>query len=85
MVKKNIVLTKEQQFILKERDRCRKNPIYFLEKYCKVLTESDTPQPFKLYEFQKEKCIMPFLQYDTIAIAKGRQTGVSTIVAGYAL
>lgn len=83
--KKHRELTKEEKFVIRERDRCIKNPIYFLEKYCKVLTEATTPQPFKLYDFQKTKCVMPFLKYDTVSIVKGRQTGVSTIIAGYAL
>lgn len=84
-IKTHKELSPEQQFALKEINRCRNNPIYFLETYCKVLTEAPTPQPFKLYPFQKEKCIKRFLQYDLNIIVKGRQTGVSTVVAGYIL
>jgi hypothetical protein len=74
-----------QAFVAKEIIRCKKNPIYFLEKYCKVLTEADGPQPFVMYDFQKEKCIKNFLKHRNIVIVKGRQTGVSTIIAGYIL
>lgn len=58
---------------------------FFLEKYCKVITDKPVPQPFILYDFQKTKCIQSWLKYDRQIIVKGRQTGVSTVVAGYAL
>jgi len=72
-------------FVAREIEKCKKNPIYFLETYGKILTEKDGPQPFNMYEFQKEKCIKPFLARKRIVIIKGRQMGVSTIVAGYIL
>lgn len=85
MNKQSLSKAQLKLFIANEYNKCKKNPIYFLENYCKVLTEADGPQPFNMYEFQKEKCLKRFLKHRDIVIVKGRQTGVSTIIAGYAL
>ena len=80
-VKKKVI----SMFVAREISKCKKNPEYFLENYCKILTELDGPQPFKLYDFQRHKCIRQFLRHKRVVIVKSRQTGVSTIVAGYIL
>ena len=37
-----------------EYAKCEKDPIYFIEKYVKIITIDHGLQPMKLYDFQKE-------------------------------
>ena len=40
---------------IQEYLKCAKDPIYFIESYCKIVTLDHGLQPFKLYDCQKNK------------------------------
>ncbi len=67
---------------LEEYIKCRENPIYFLENYGKVRHPTKGLIDFALWDFQKE-CINAFVEHSYNIILKGRQLGISTLVAGY--
>ena len=46
----NFEYTQEQ---LEEYARCYKDPIYFIEKYVKIISIDDGVIPFKMWKFQK--------------------------------
>jgi len=68
--------------MMKEMVSCTKDPIYFLENYGKVRDPVNGIIPFRLYEYQKV-CIRSFQQKRFNITLKSRQTGLSTITAGY--
>ena len=59
-----------------------KNPSYFLRNYAKITHPVRGNIPFKTYPFQDE-LLDKFRDHRFNAIAKARQLGISTIVAGY--
>jgi hypothetical protein len=59
--------------------RCIKDPIYFIESYCKVVSLDRGLIPFELYDFQKEKIDL-ILSNRRVIIMEPRQQG-KTIVA----
>lgn len=73
-------LTKQQ--MLMEMVKCTKDPIYFLENYGKVRDPVKGIVPFKLYGYQ-EDCVEAFQNKRFNITLKSRQTGLSTITAGY--
>jgi hypothetical protein len=67
---------------LEEYVRCKEDPIYFIEKYCKVISLDHGIVPFKLYEYQKR--IITSIHENRKIIAKlFRQGGKTTTVAAY--
>lgn len=64
--------------------RCGKDPIYFINKYCKIQHPTRGTIPFKTYEFQN-KCVKSFIKHAFNIIVKSRQLGLSTVTAGYAV
>ena len=48
----NISFTEEQ---ILEYQKCSKDPVYFIDNYCYIITLDHGIQPFKLYDCQKEK------------------------------
>ena len=54
--------------------KCKDDPVYFIEKYVKIITLDRGLQPFKLYDCQKEKvdCIM---NNRRVVLMEGRQQG----------
>ena len=59
---------------IEEYVRCKEDPVYFIEKYVKIITLDRGLQPFKLYDCQKEKvdCIM---KNRRVVLMEGRQQG----------
>lgn len=47
----NIEYTEEQ---ILELLKCKKDPLYFIENYMKIVTLDEGVVPFKMYDFQKE-------------------------------
>ena len=68
--------------MMKEMLKCSKNPIYFLRTYGKVRDPIKGIMPFNLYPYQ-EDCIRSFVENRFNITLKSRQTGLSTITAGY--
>lgn len=59
---------------IEEYVKCKNDPVYFIEKYVKIITLDRGLQPFKLYDCQKEKvdCIM---KNRRVVLMEGRQQG----------
>ena len=63
--------------------KCRQDPVYFMKKYGKIRHPIRGIIPFELWDFQ-EKTLLQFLDNSYNIVLKGRQLGISTLVAGYA-
>jgi hypothetical protein len=72
--------TKKAQ--LEEIVRCGKNPVHFINGYCKIQHPKRGMVPFKTYPFQDD-CIRQFTTNRFNIIVKSRQLGISTISAAY--
>lgn len=73
-------LSKEE--LKKEILKCGKDPSYFLDNYAKIVHQERGIIPFKTFKFQKD-LLKDFHDFRYNVILKGRQLGISTIVAGY--
>jgi len=67
-----------------EYKKCSQDPIYFMKKYCMIQHPVRGKIPFHLYPFQ-ETTLTDLKNYRYNIILKSRQTGISTLTAGYAL
>jgi len=77
----NIKFTKEQ---VKEYMKCANDPIYFIEKYIKVVALDEGLVPFHLYNFQED--MVNKVHNNRFVIAKlPRQSGKSTTMIAYLL
>ena len=63
-----------------ETEKCRTDPIYFIEKYCKIVTLDHGLVEFKLYDVQKE-LVHLILNNRKVVAMQPRQTGKSTVSA----
>ena len=73
--------TKDQ---IREYARCMKSPVYFVEKYAKIISLDKGLVPFKLYPYQAKM----FKQFDTNrfnVVLACRQSGKSISACGYLL
>jgi hypothetical protein len=75
-------LTKKE--IVRELIKCGKDPVYFIDNFCKIAHPDEGLISFKLYPFQIE-CIRQFVDYRYNVILKSRQLGLSTAAAGFTL
>ena len=72
----------EEQVI--EYMKCAKDPVYFIEKYIKVVSLDEGLVPFKLYDFQED--MVQTVHDNRFTIAKlPRQSGKSTTMVAYML
>ena len=69
---------------LEEYIRCARDPIYFIERYVKIVTIDRGFVSISLYDFQKE-AITTFHDERQVIIKAGRQVGKTTMVVGYLL
>jgi hypothetical protein len=73
--------TKEQ---IVEYQKCAKDPLYFMEKYIKIVSLDEGLVPFKMYDFQKK--IVNTIHDNRFTICKlPRQSGKSTTTISYLL
>ena len=72
----------EEQIV--ELRKCRKDPIYFIENYCKIITLDHGLQPFKLYDCQRNK-VKVIHENRKVILMEGRQQGKTTTSAAYIL
>ena len=73
--------TKEQ---LEEYAKCARDPIYFIQRYVKIVSLDKGLVPFELYDFQEE--MVRTIHTNRFVIAKlPRQSGKSTTVTAYML
>ena len=73
---------KDKNFIRDELIKCGRNPIHFIDTYCKVQHKTRGLVPFKLYPFQKD-VMRAFREHEYVIICKSRQVGMSTLSAAY--
>jgi hypothetical protein len=75
------IFTKEQ---IEERIRCTQDPLYFIEKYMKIVHVDRGLVPFSMYSFQKD-LLRSYID-NRFTIAKlPRQVGKSTVTIAYIL
>jgi hypothetical protein len=77
-------MTDFKELIRKEYQKCASNPIYFMKKYCYIQHPIRGRLLFGLYPYQ-EDALNTFQQEKYTIVLKGRQIGLSTVVACYAL
>lgn len=73
-----------KQIISEEYQKCAKDPVYFMKKYCMIQHPKRGKIQFMLFPFQEET-LLHFEQNRYNIILKSRQTGMSTLSAGYSL
>ena len=69
---------------IEEIKKCRRDPIYFIETYVKIVHPTKGAVHFKLYDYQKELINMYHRNKDVI-ILSARQTGKSTTASAFLL
>ena len=74
-------LTKKQK--MAEIVKCGKDPVYFINNYCRISHPIHGHIPFRTYDYQ-DALLNDFNDHRFTIILKARQLGISTIVAGYA-
>jgi hypothetical protein len=67
-----------------EYGKCAADPIYFMKKYCMIQHPKRGKIQFNLFPFQ-EDTLTNFNNHRYNIVLKSRQTGISTLVAGYSL
>jgi hypothetical protein len=78
-VGEQIEFTTEQ---LEEYKKCKRDPIYFIEKYAKIVSLDDGIVPFKLFSFQKKLLRNVHTNKKSLGLLP-RQMGKSQCVAAY--
>lgn len=78
---RSIELSEDQ---LKEYKKCRKDPVYFIENYVKVVSLDKGVVPMKLYPYQK-RLIKAFHNNRFVLSKLFRQAGKSSVTAAYVL
>jgi hypothetical protein len=73
-----------KEIIKIEYQKCAQDPIYFMKKYCMIQHPVRGKIPFHLYQFQ-ERTLDQFAKHRYNIILKSRQTGISTLTAGFSL
>lgn len=73
-----------RRIIEQEFAKCALSHVYFLTHYCYIQHPIRGRMLFNLYDYQKE-ALRQFEEFDYNIVLKGRQIGISTLVAGYAL
>jgi len=69
---------------VREYVKCSKNPIYFIERYVKIITLDEGFINISLYPFQKQ-AIEDINQNRRVILKAGRQLGKTTMIVGYIL
>jgi hypothetical protein len=73
-----------KEIIKLEYQKCASDPIYFMKKYCMIQHPVRGKIPFHLFPFQ-ERTLTEFKDHRYNIVLKSRQTGISTLVAGFSL
>jgi len=73
-----------KDIIADEYKKCAVDPIHFMKKYCMIQHPVRGKIPFHLFPFQ-EQTLTQFKDNRFNIVLKSRQTGISTLSAGYAL
>jgi hypothetical protein len=73
-----------KEIIAEEYKKCALDPIHFMKKYCMIQHPVRGKIPFQLFPFQ-EKTLTQFKDNRFNVVLKSRQTGISTLCAGFSL
>lgn len=73
-----------KKIIAQEYIKCKKDPAYFMKKYCYIQHPQRGRILFNLYPFQEEVLHL-FRDEQFLVTLKSRQLGISTLSAGYSL
>jgi hypothetical protein len=73
-----------KEIIAEEYKKCATDPIHFMKKYCMIQHPVRGKIPFHLFPFQ-EKTLTGFKDNRFNIVLKSRQTGISTLCAGFSL
>ena len=83
-VKRDGILQEWDQKTVLEYAQCMKDPIYFAEKYCKVISLDKGLVPFHLYPYQKQM-FQQFQENRFNVVLACRQSGKSISACAYLL
>ena len=83
-VKRDGVIQEWTKELVQEYYKCSKDPIYFAEKYCKVISLDRGLVPFKLYPYQKNM-FRQFNEHRFNIVLACRQSGKSISACAYLL
>jgi len=64
--------------------RCKKDPAYFIDHFCKIKHPNAGIIPFQLFSYQRN-CLKDFKENRFNIFSKTRQSGISTLCGAYAL
>jgi hypothetical protein len=70
--------------LLKVIRKCQKDPVFFIDNFCKVKHPKLGILPFKLFSYQKH-CLTDFVKHRLNIFRKCRQCGASTLTGAFAL
>ena len=73
-----------KKVIAQEYIKCKKDPAYFMKKYCYIQHPTRGRILFNLYPFQG-KVLNLFAEHQFLITLKSRQLGISTLTAAYSL
>jgi hypothetical protein len=62
--------------------KCSKDPIYFIENYCRIISLDEGLVPFKMYEFQKDMIKLYTENRYSLALTS-RQLGKTSVMAAF--
>jgi superfamily II RNA helicase len=80
-VNMSLQLTEDE---VREYVKCAEDPIYFIERYVKIITLDKGFVNISLYPFQKQ-AIQDINENRRVILKAGRQLGKTTMVVGYIL
>ena len=72
----------QEQFA--EYVKCKSDPLYFVEKYMKIISVDKGLIPFKMYPYQK-KVLTAFFNRSRVVVLQSRQSGKSTTYCAFIL
>jgi len=72
-----------KEFVKNEFKKCAKSPVYYLNTYGHIYDAAEKKTlKMKCFEYQEE-CVRNFHKFQNNIILKSRQTGLSSVTAGY--
>ena len=83
-IKKDGIVQNWTETEIKEYAKCMKSPVYFIEKYAKIISLDKGLVPFQLYPYQK-KMFKQFEENRFNVVLACRQSGKSISACGYLL
>jgi hypothetical protein len=84
LIKKAFVKSELSMNHIIEAARCEKDPIYFIENYCRIVSLDDGIIPFKLFDYQK-KMIKMYAENRFSLTLTARQMGKTAAMAAFIL